>query len=356
MLPGCDEPICCKVIRNMEARFNNRKRPKGWLTPTARQLLQTHINIVKKIRAILPISGIVIEINRFDFAKMENPGIKNWEYQKGRLFGFKDVYEAVSYQQGGKCLLCSKHDIEHYHHLVPRHKGGSDTLDNFAGLCFKCHEKVHTDPKAMDNLLSKATGLKKKYHALSVINQVIPGLLQKLSETLPTYVTTGYETKCIRGLYELEKDHYIDAWCIAVSILDADTAKPDFNGSVHPIMQYRRHDRAFIKAQTERTYKLGGKVVAKNRRPRFEQQGPALSDLNLTKREVSKLTVVKSSKRYNTKGRLLPGTKFTYDGKTFVLSGQLTGGLYYRAAGDRKMNYPAKKCNIAMNNSGLVFT
>ena len=38
------------------------------------------------------------------------------------------------------------------------------------------------------------------------------------------------------------------------------------------------------------------------------------------------------------------------------ISGQLTGRLYYRAAGDNKTNYPTKKCSIAMNNSGLVFT
>ena len=30
ILPGCEEPITCKGIRNKEARFNNRKRPAGW--------------------------------------------------------------------------------------------------------------------------------------------------------------------------------------------------------------------------------------------------------------------------------------------------------------------------------------
>ena len=142
MLPRCEEPICCKVIRNTEARFNNRTRKPGWLTPTANHLLQTHINLVRKIQKILPVSGIVLEINRFDFAKMENPGIRNWEYQKGRLFGFQNVYEAVSYRQNGKCLLCRRPAIEHYHHLVPKHLGGSESIDNYAGLCLKCHQPL----------------------------------------------------------------------------------------------------------------------------------------------------------------------------------------------------------------------
>jgi len=77
MLPGYSKPVRCKVFRNTEARFNNRKRPGGWLTPTARQLLLTHINLVKKISAFLPVSEAVIEVNRFAFMKMDNPDIKN---------------------------------------------------------------------------------------------------------------------------------------------------------------------------------------------------------------------------------------------------------------------------------------
>ena len=32
-LPQCEEDIHCKVIRNTEAKFCNRRRPDGWLTP-----------------------------------------------------------------------------------------------------------------------------------------------------------------------------------------------------------------------------------------------------------------------------------------------------------------------------------
>ena len=43
LLPGCDEPIECHDIKNKPARFMNRGRPEGWLTPTANQSLQMHI-------------------------------------------------------------------------------------------------------------------------------------------------------------------------------------------------------------------------------------------------------------------------------------------------------------------------
>lgn len=56
-IAGCKEPITLHGIRNSEARFRNRKRPAGWLTPTARQLIQTHLNMVKKILSILPVTN-----------------------------------------------------------------------------------------------------------------------------------------------------------------------------------------------------------------------------------------------------------------------------------------------------------
>ena len=72
ILLGCEEPIINKFIINSEARFSNRKRPPGWLTPTARQLVQTTLNMVKKILTILPVTDWTLEINRFAFMLMED--------------------------------------------------------------------------------------------------------------------------------------------------------------------------------------------------------------------------------------------------------------------------------------------
>ena len=64
ILPGCEKPIVCKGIKNKEARFNNRRRPAGWLTPTANHLLQTHLNLVEKVSRVLPITDVVLEVNK----------------------------------------------------------------------------------------------------------------------------------------------------------------------------------------------------------------------------------------------------------------------------------------------------
>ena len=85
-LPGCEKDVLCIGIKNKEAKFNNRTRPEGWLTPTANQLLQTHINLVKKIQKFLPISDVVLETNKFAFMQLDNPNIQKWQYQQGPLY------------------------------------------------------------------------------------------------------------------------------------------------------------------------------------------------------------------------------------------------------------------------------
>lgn len=77
-----------------------------------------------------------------------------------------------------------------------------------------------------------------------------------------------------------------------------------------------------MKAQHERVYKLDGKVVAKNRKPRFEQPKgmPALSTSGLSREEVSRLRVVPSYRSHNDLSRVLPGALYEVDGRLCVLT------------------------------------
>ena len=369
MLPGNSKAICCHVIRNQEAKYLHRKRKKGWLTPTAKHLLQTHINAVNKVLKFLPVSIIAIEINRFDFAKMENPGIRNWEYQKGKLAGYSSVEEALFIQQKGKCLMCNK-KIDSYHHIVPVTKGGSESIDNRAGLCFEHHhgkDGVHNNIITREKLKKLKEGFQKKYHALSTINQIMPYLLEELLKIRSVSVTTGYETQAIRqtsGLPEKQKDdgtHYMDAWCIAVSALKGNVKdSPEFKESFYTIKQFRKHDRAIINAQRERTYYLDGKAVAHNRHKRTGQADTKENWDSLAEfrtkhpKDVAHLTVKKSVRYYNNTKRYLPGTKYLYEGKEYVLCSQKSNGTMWKGFGQDKY-VSAKKCKVIKNNEGLVF-
>ena len=361
ILPGCKKAIKCKGIKNSESRFNNRKRSEGWLTPTAKHLLNTHLRIVEIMSRYYPIANVAIEINRFDFAKMENPGIRNWEYQKGRLFGFKNRNDAVFHDQDGKCLLCGKRPIEHYHHIVPRGRG-SESMDNIAGLCKQCHDLVHKDIHAQEQLKAKKQGLLKKHHAVSVINQIMPSLLKELSSRYPTYTTTGWQTQKMRAFYgypQKEPDdgtHYIDAWLIAVDAMGITPAEIPAFEHVGTIMQFRRHDRARIHYQHERAYYLGKTKVCTNRHKRTGQTKTiSLAEYRvLHPHEVSKLTVKKSTRGYNNMKRIMPGALVRWHGKILTVSG-MHNTRYRFVETNICKEAPASECTIIRHNNGWAF-
>ena len=411
---AADKFVTCKIIKNTEARFCNRKHMPDWLTPTVNHLVQTHINLIKKIEKYLPITDVAIEVNRFAFMQMENPNINGLDFQNGPLKGFDDVKAAIREQQHGKCLMC-KNDIEHFHHIVPRSKGGSDTIQNQAGLCKKCHAKVHTDSEFLAKFKDKKEGLIKKYGALSALNQAVPFICKELIKIYGVehvHFCTGKDTSLIRSSlgYEKTKEnqmHEVDAYCIGLAAIGADKVKRHgFNGerkvpgqqkvvrgsnipvltshvsqnprsksgheperrvinNVFKIKQFRRQDRQRVHYQKERTYYLDGKKIATNRKPRFEQKGNALSDWYKEQIEAygqheagkmrSRLTVKKSKRSYNTAKRLMPGCIFYYDGQRHVMTGQSSYGRYLRAYNCGTKDFPASKCQIIQFNTGLVF-
>ena len=74
-------------------------------------------------------------------------------------------------------------------------------------------------------------------------------------------MTNGWNTKELREKHHLEKDRDVDAYCIACSHLKPEETLVETEP--FEILQFRKHNRAIIHHQTERTYKLDGVTVAK---------------------------------------------------------------------------------------------
>ena len=361
-LVSCDEIVPVKDIINTEARFENRKRPEGWLTPTARQLVETHLNMVDKMRQLVPVTDWCLEINKFAFMKLDDGTIYGVDYQNGQMKGFDSVEDYVYARQGGKCGMPGcQNEIKHCHHVVSRREGGSDLPDNRIGLCKECHDRVHTGKATIP-----VDGFKKQYGALSVLNQAIPyiyaGLVARFGED-HVHLCSGYETSVMRKELDLAKDHHLDAVAIYAACMGDASLNVDDLPDCHTVRQFRRHNRQRINNQRERTYKLEGVIVAKNRKPRFEQSKdyPALSEAKLTEKQVSRLSVSPSHRYYNSRDRIMPGALFLVDGRVCVLTGQQHYGEYllfkYDIVDDK--NKPiakrAKECKLLKKNVGLVF-
>lgn len=362
-----EKPITVKYIKNKEARYCNRKRPKGWLTPTVRHCVLTHINLIKKIAKFLPITRISIEVNTFDFQLMDNPNIKAWEYSKGRLFGYDDINHYVSECQDGKCLLCGN-KIEHYHHIVPRSENGSNSADNIAGLCLNCHSLVHKNEEIRKKLSEFKEGLVKKYSGSAVLNAAMSSIIDEISKLgYEIWLTTGKRTYAFRKEHNVIKTHNHDAYCIACdSIENIQSIK--LMDSCYKIRQFRRHDRAIIhKANFDRNYYLDGKFVATNRNNSMCQTKVSLADFreNLSQQMdlsdvehiVSKLVCKQHKPAYKDPKRVLSGAVIKSKDNTFVLiktEGKHNGvSDYYVSEENKKYRY--KTCQVVRYNEGLVF-
>lgn len=361
-LPGYkDGVLSLKDIINTEAKFLNRRRRKGWITPTVRQCVQTHISVIRRIRKILPVTDWTLEYNKFAFMKLEDDRIYGADFQNGRLKGYDSVESYISALQNGHCAICGG-KIEHYHHIVQRHEGGSNLPENIVGLCHSCHREVHTNKKLLARI-----GKKKKYAGTSVLNAAMPRIYQVILAVFGedhVHICSGRDTYDYRTKHSVGKDHFLDACCIAV--IGGKVLLADIPSSPFVIQQFRCHNRQIIHAQRERTYRLDGKIIAKNRKPRFEQDKkvPALSDWYAAlckeigdkeaRKKLSAVSVSKSVRYRNNLKRVLPGAVFLYKGKQYILVGTVNRGNYFLAHGAGKKNFPAKDCRIISRKS-LVY-
>lgn len=192
-----------------ELRWNNRAnaRKEGRLMPSVLHKVNTHISIIEKIKKLLPISKVILETGLFDMQKMENDKIRNYQYQKGEMYGFENVKSYVLSRDKHTCYFnnnCSN-KLE-VHHIKFRSQGGTDNPNNLITLCEKCHKKVHNGKLELN--IKKHKELK----SATIMNVIRKRLLEFYTEAEETF---GYETKAKRREIGLEKSHSNDAFVIA---------------------------------------------------------------------------------------------------------------------------------------------
>lgn len=348
---GSDKSISCKYIKNKQARFNNRKRLENWLTPTANQLLQTHVNLIRKVAKFLPISNVSIELNKFAFMRLDDPSICGKDFQNGILKGFdQDVKKAVFAFQDGKCLLCDD-SINCYHHVIAKHKNGSETIHNRVGLCDQCHADVHKHQAIANKLQTMATGQYKKYDALGVLNQIIPYLIKEIARSYPITVTAGWQTKAFREKHGLSKDHFLDAYAIACHGINL-TVISDTSSGIYHIRQFRQHDRqACEREMLNRNYMAGKQKVAINRHKATEQMADSLEEYIAKGGNTDCLTVKHITKAMKDTHRPMPGSQMIQNGTIKTMLKKSSG--YYWFDDDSKIW--ASKTRFDVLNTGLVF-
>lgn len=221
---------------------------------------------------------------------------------------------------------------------------------------------MHKDTAWQEKLVKKKTGLNKKYGALSVLNQIIPTLTKELSSLFPKhfFATNGKSTYNYRATHGVSKDHWLDAYCIACSVLSNDTCDKNINNCVpYELKQFRRHDRrALHKGNMSRVYTFNNKVVATNRHKAIKQTINSLEEFRQRQpNDVCKLKAKEHYPEYRNPKRNFPGSVFLVGKHTHVMQG--TSGShngkadgYYDTNGN---SYSSGKCKFVAKNEGIVF-
>ena len=254
-----------RKTRYRKPRFNNRKRGKGWLAPSIREKIDTHLKVVNDTCKLLPVSKIIVETASFDIQKIKNPDVSGTDYQQGEQLGFWNVREYVLFRDGHKCQCCkgkSKDKILNVNHIESRQTGGN-APNNLITLCETCHIGYHKGTIKLPAKIKR--GMKFNDAAfMGIMRWAFYGELKKRYPNVS--LTYGYITKNTRIENGLPKEHYVDARCIS----GHPSAKS--LGMVFYIKKVRCHNRQIYK------FNLLKKGVRKRNQAEYEVYGFRLYD------------------------------------------------------------------------------
>lgn len=203
-----------RKTRYRPARFKNRTRPNGWLAPSVKSRADNVINFVKKYKKFLNIAKVEIERVSFDTAQISSDvELYGVEYQQGSLYQTK-LRDFVFSRSNGKCSYCGGKAVE-IDHIVPRSKGGTDSVNNLTASCRACNEKKsNLSLKEFGKLMNKDFSNlepKKLPKDAAIVQSAREYTVREISKLVAD--TKSYDawlTKYNRDELGLPKQHYYD--------------------------------------------------------------------------------------------------------------------------------------------------
>ena len=204
-----------RKTRYRKQRFGNRRKKDGWLAPSIRYKVESHLKVIRFVHSLLPVTKTTIEVAQFDAQKIKNDAIQGVEYQQGEQMGFWNVREYVLARDGHKCQHCkgkSKDSILNVHHLESR-KAGGNAPNNLITLCETCHKAYHRGEFELK--VKRGTSLRDAA-VMNIMRWVV--YEQAKAEFENVHLTYGYVTKHTRIKNGIEKTHCADAFCISRNV------------------------------------------------------------------------------------------------------------------------------------------
>ncbi len=202
-------------LRHRAPRFDNRRKPQGWLPPSLLSRVGNLLTWTKRFARWFPLQRIEVEQVRFDTQLLQNPELSGKAYQAGTLAGWEArAYLLLKYEY--RCVYCGKQDGPfELDHLRPRSRGGTGRISNLALSCHDCN-------RAKGNLTAAEFGHPeveaaarhplKDAAAVNATRYKVVETLQELG--LPIGTWSGGRTRWNRARFGTEKTHALDALCV----------------------------------------------------------------------------------------------------------------------------------------------
>ena len=198
-------------------RFDNRRKPEGWLAPSVRNKKDRHVDLIKLYCGVCPITKITLEMGQFDPAALDavvqgKPIPEGADYQHGPRYGYDTLREAVFARDGYKCICCGRGGVLlRLHHTGFRSGDRSNRLANLASVCDKCHSPKNHKPGGELWELAPPKGTAPATY-MNIVRWRIYEEVKAFG--VDVHITYGAVTKRTRRDLNIEKSHANDAYCI----------------------------------------------------------------------------------------------------------------------------------------------
>lgn len=212
-----------RKTRYRPARFLNRTRKAGWLPPSVESRVMNTESVINKLANRCPITSATVELVKFDMQQMVNPEVSGVEYQQGELAGY-EVREYLLEKWNRTCAYCGTQNVPlQVEHIQPKAHGGSNRVSNLTLACQPCNQRKGSQPvaeflKGQPDVLKRIQAqAKAPLKDAAAVNASRWVLVNRLKAWLPVTTGSGGRTKFNRTRQGFEKDHWIDAVCVAES-------------------------------------------------------------------------------------------------------------------------------------------
>ena len=225
--------------RFRKPRFDNRRKPDGWLPPSLQHKAEAHVSRARMYADVLPVSSAAIETAKFDsalLAALENgESLEGADYQHGVRYMQESQRIAIFERDGYTCQVCGKnafkdHAIFRLHHIGFRNGDRSNRATNLLTVCTHCHTPKNHKPGGKLWDIKPAGKLKAD---AAFMNAVRYRILEMFREAFPDIIVNaayGAMTAAERKMRCIPKSHSNDAYVM---------------GDFHP--KHRAYKRKFQK-------------------------------------------------------------------------------------------------------------